>query len=180
MLSPFLQRKVALAYYRWDQTKDGIVNGADFEQVGRRVADTLGLAAESDQHKRILAAYRGLWDRYSTLYGVDGQGALTLQDHLAAQEQFLQHPEAAAAAQSANTAIFTAIDLDGNGQIDLAEWKAFMHGLETGEDAAQVAFQHLDQDGDGALSTEELANAFFEYYSSDDPSAHGNHFFGAV
>jgi Ca2+-binding EF-hand superfamily protein len=180
MLSPFLQRKIALAYYRWDQTKDGLVDGADFEQVGRRVADKLGLAQDSAEHSKILAAYRSVWDQYSKLYGTDSQGTLTLQDHLTAQEQFIQHPESAAAAESANAATFVALDLDGNGLIDLREWQAFLHAVGASDEESLAAFKHLDQNGDGSLSVEELAQAAYEYYSSDDPSAHGNFFFGAI
>jgi Ca2+-binding EF-hand superfamily protein len=55
-----------------------------------------------------------------------------------------------------------------------------LHALGATEEEAQAAFTHLDQDNNGTLSTDELAAAFFEYYSSSDPSAHGNYVFGSL
>ena len=178
MLTPFLQRKVALAYYRWDQTKDGLVDGNDFELVGRKVAAALGPDDGSSEHDNIVNAYRGLWNNYLKAYNLDPGEALSLSAHLAGHEQFTQHPGAAEFAESTNRPIFTAIDRDGDGRIDQQEWAAFLGALGATEDEAEKAFRLLDRDGDGTVSTQELSVALFEYYNSDDPNSPGNGFFG--
>ncbi|MFI9000530.1 hypothetical protein [Streptomyces sp. NPDC053541] len=40
------------------------------------------------------------------------------------------------------------------------------------------AFRHLDRDGDGTLTRAEVRTAVIEYFTSPDPNAPGNWYFG--
>ena len=56
MATPFQQRKAGLAFYRWDQTKDGVVRAGDLELWGKEVAAHLNITQGSPHYDKILRA----------------------------------------------------------------------------------------------------------------------------
>jgi Ca2+-binding EF-hand superfamily protein len=76
-------------------------------------------------------------------------------------------------------AAFRLVDTDGDGKVDLAEWRSFQEGLGNG-DAAEASFQRMDINHNGYLTVEELLDAAHEYFTSPDPDARGGWFFGDV
>lgn len=183
MLSSFQLRKLVLGYYRWDTTKDGLVRASDFEELGRRVAGSLGVDSGSDQYESILNGYRGVWAAYWQGLDADGDNAVTLQEVLAAAEGGLDPSavnveEVAAFAKQTNLRLVGALDANGDGELEPEEYTAFVGALGVSEENAAKAFGKLDSNGDGKLSAEEIAVAWGEYYASDDPSATSNWFYG--
>ena len=70
-------------------------------------------------------------------------------------------------------------DTDGDGMISLDEYTAmFANTVNASPEDLEAAFHKLDQDGDGALSSEEIRTAAEEYYTSEDPQAPGNWLLG--
>ncbi|NES65060.1 MAG: hypothetical protein F6K24_07255 [Okeania sp. SIO2D1] len=47
MLSPFVQRKVAMAFYKYDQSKNGLLEKEDLLLIGKKIAASFGFK-ESD------------------------------------------------------------------------------------------------------------------------------------
>jgi len=60
-------------------------------------------------------------------------------------------------------AVFTVIDVDGNGSIDLSELTDHLVGCGYKADAVQKIFEKLDTDGSGELSKEELRAGMVQY-----------------
>ena len=181
MLSSFQLRKLILGYYRWDTTKDGIVRSSDFEEVGRRVANNLGVEASSGQYESILNGYRGVWDAYWKGLDTDGDNAVTLQEVLSAAEGAFQTSDVAASGEFAkpiNMRLVSALDADGNGEIRMKEYTAFVGALGVNEDDAAKAFNKLDRNGSGVLLADEIAMSWAYYYASDDLTDPSNWFYG--
>src|SRR5215217_6065149 len=124
-MSPFLQRKMILAFYRFNVSKDGLLRAADFEQLAQQIAAELGLAADSPQYAQLLRGYTTIWDTYFKGCDSDGDGVITLADYLSAAEGMLARPQIRQEAQAANTPLFAALDLDRDGQITAAEFTVF-------------------------------------------------------
>ena len=116
MASPFQQRKAALAFYRWDQTKDGLVRADDLELWGKQVAAHLNAAQDSPQHHRILETYRQMWQTVFQPFDRDGDNAVTFSEYLDAFGVFLD-PQGTEQVVAGNRALFDALDLDGDGKI---------------------------------------------------------------
>lgn len=72
-------------------------------------------------------------------------------------------------------AVMDIADADGDGRVDEEEYVKWYTALMSipPEEAAE-AFSHLDRDGSGYLSHEEMREAVQEYYFSEDPDAPGN------
>ena len=178
MSTPFQQRKAALAYYRYDQTGDGLIREEDFALMGDRVAQSLGLQPGADRYDQVVQGMHLIWDAYFATSAKESNGVVTLQQNLAMVENFLAHPNAWQMARDVNLPIFKAIDVTGDGTISLAEYSAFVTALGASTEEAQAAFEHLDRDSNGSLSPTEVADAWTEYYQADNRSAAGNHFYG--
>ena len=178
MASPFQQRKVALAFYRWDQTKDGVVRADDLELWGKQVAAYLPVAQGSPHYDTILATYRQTWQTAFQPFDRDHDDAVTLDDYLAAFAVF-QEPQSAEQVIAANRALFDTLDLDGDGKIAPNEYVAFVRPAGVAEQEARMAFSLLDRDGDGFIAREEFAQDLYDYFTSDDRAAPANSFFGA-
>jgi hypothetical protein len=63
-ISGFVKRKLAMAYYRFDYDKDGVVTESDFVHLGQEVARLRGVEPGSVEADKIVEAHRGWWDTY--------------------------------------------------------------------------------------------------------------------
>ncbi|BAY49440.1 calcium-binding EF-hand-containing protein [Scytonema sp. HK-05] len=75
-------------------------------------------------------------------------------------------------------ALFSICDRDNDGSLEQSEFAKFHEAFGCTPANSQLAFKHLDADGDGTLTVEELLNAWHEYYTSNDPQARGNWLYG--
>jgi Ca2+-binding EF-hand superfamily protein len=180
MISPFLQRKWALAYYRFDTTKDGVVRVDDFQRLGEQVAQNLGFAAGSDSYATVVRGYHQGWDAIFKLMDQDADNAVTLAEYLAANEYFTAQPNARELGQAGTLPLVAALDADRDGLVTLQEYTAFLQAFGVAADQARTAFQQLDRDGNGTLAPDEIAASWADYYISDDPATPGNWFYGGV
>jgi hypothetical protein len=178
MLSPFRRRKNALIFYRFDQSKDGLVRADDIETWGQEEAKHLNIAQGSPQYDTLMETYRQVWLLFFKAFDTDNDNAVTLDDFFENIVVF-QEPEAREQVMSAHEALFDVLDLDDDGRIELNEYTAFVKPLGSSEQDASRAFRHLDRDGDGFISRDEFAQALYDYFHSDDRSAPGNWFFGS-
>lgn len=180
MLSPFLQRKIILAYYRFDQNKDGLVSADDSDRIAQQVAQNLSLAPNSEQYEQVLSGARRLWDVFWQPLDTDGDSKVSLEEALASGEGLAQHPNVPALVQSESGPFFSALDLDRDGEVTLREFTVFLQALGGTEADARAAFERLDRNGDGTLAADELGWAWGEYYSATDQAAPGNYFYGSL
>jgi Ca2+-binding EF-hand superfamily protein len=170
---------MALGFYRFDVTKDGLVGQDDAESLGQQVAEQLQLAQGSAQATQIVQAFVKLWEAYAKPADKDGDNVVSFDEFAQAHAAFLQTPNAREQGVGVNAAVFAALDTNGDGRLSLQEYAAFLKPLGVSTSEAETAFRHLDRDGDGFISDEELAEDWWEYWNSEDRSAPGNWFFGS-
>jgi Ca2+-binding EF-hand superfamily protein len=179
LVSPFVQRKIALGFYRFDLDKDGVLREDDAANLGQQVAERLQLAQGSAQAAQIARAYSTLWDIFGKAADKDGDHAVSFDDIAGFHDIRLQTPHAREQGIGAVAALFAAIDTDGDGRLSAQEYAAFLKPMDVSAAEAETAFQHLDRDGDGFISDDELAEDWWEYWNAEDRSAPGNWFFGS-
>lgn len=179
MISEFQKRKMALAFYKFDSSKDGVVEQSDFELYGKKVAEYMGLKAGSAAYQETVKRASGIWDAYFKAADRNGNGQVTLDEYIKSNSQFLSHTGAVGMAVEANKALFGALDTDGSGHIQLNEFKAFVVPMGVTESEAVAAFSKLDLDGSGQITRDEFAKNLADYYTSNDPGAAGNWFYGS-
>ncbi|RAY12891.1 calcium sensor EFh [Actinomadura craniellae] len=171
MASPFQRDKVRLVFDAMDGDGDGALRETDFEALARRWA-AVRVAGDEE---RLLAVMRGWWStlaRHSrTADAVAIDDVLTVVDLLKAM------PEAVTA--TADT-MFEAVDENRDGLISPAEYRRMIEAWRGGPAEVGDTFALLDSDGDGAISREEFAAHWYEFWAGDDPAAPGSRVFGRV
>ncbi|MFI9813352.1 EF-hand domain-containing protein [Saccharothrix variisporea] len=177
MSTSFLDRKIRRGFDRLDSDRDGRLTWHDHVVMGERTAAGLGYGPRSDVGHRIIEAYCRVWERVHRPHDADGDGSVTREEFAAAVAGAAGR---AGAIADLAAAVFEAADADGDGRIGFAEYLAFLRGHQPDvpEEEAAEAFGHLDRDGDGAVGRAEVATAIVEYWTSGDPDAPGNWFYG--
>lgn len=176
-LSEFQKRKLALAFYRMDSSRDGYVERADWELQGQKVAVLRGISAGTPEHDKILAAYLEIWDRWFRHLDLDGDGKVTLDEYLDSVRHAMSNPaERVAEGEGTGNSVFDAVDGDADGVIGLEEFTVFLRASGCSEEDARLAFVKIASDG--RLTRDAFNKATQDYHTSDDPSVVGNWFFG--
>ncbi|MGH3940713.1 MAG: EF-hand domain-containing protein, partial [Pseudonocardiaceae bacterium] len=135
----------------------------------------------SPSEQQITEAYLRIWRDLHLPHLPGGSTAISKEQFLESTLTLATDPAAAQATVGAVAAAFLAIaDIDHDGQVGLAEFRAFHSGHfpDLTEADANEAFAHLDTDGDDYLSAEEFTQAVVEYWSSNDLDAPGNWWMG--
>lgn len=167
-ISNFVKRKLAMGFYRFDRDKNGVVEEADFVQLGTAVADRQGVPAESERYQKIVAAHRRWWDAYFKGGDADGDGKVTLEEFWANVGRWIDtSSDAIAEATGEIELLFDAIDGNGNGMINADEFSTYLQAYGLTDADARTAFAHLDRDKSGSISRGEFARSMVEYYISE-------------
>ena len=170
---------MALGFYRLDVDKDGMLRQDGFVSLGQQVAEQLQRAEGSAHTDRIVQAFINLWEVFGKPADTDKDNAVSFDEFAQAHAEFVQSPHAREQGIGLDAALFAALDANGDGRLSAQEYVAFLQpmGISTAE--AETAFQHLDRDGDGLISDDELAVDLWEYWNSEDRAAPGNWLFGS-
>lgn len=159
-----------------DHDGDGVVTAADFERFGADFCDEIGVP-DGPTADALRAAFRSWWEQLSAVCDQDGDGRITRQEWVTA---YLSDPEAYSRDFSRIAELTAeAADIDGDGFIEQAEYvRMFQRNAGLGDQVFLAAFQRLDQDGDGRISTQEFQAACAQFFLSHDPADPGTGMLG--
>lgn len=173
--------KIGRGFDQLDADGDGMLGEQDHVLMGERIAAGLGYAAGSPEEQRIVDMYVRVWRDVHLPHLPAGTTAISRDDFISSTRDLADDPGAADATLGALAREFLKIaDIDADGRVTPAEFLTFQRGHFPGlpERDAEVAFAHLDVDGDGYLSPDEFVRATIEYWTSTDPDAPGNWWIG--
>jgi Ca2+-binding EF-hand superfamily protein len=172
----YLERKIRAGFTHLDADGDGVLTEDEHILMGKRTAAALGYPEGSRSEQHMIDAYCQVWQTHLSR-DADGDGKITADEFVASTKSLSNDP---AVLEELANALFNIADRGGDGEIDLGEYLAFVRGHAPRLSEADVidGFAHLDQDGDGRLTRDELVSAIVEYWTSEDPNARGNWFLG--
>ena len=178
MLSPFVQRKIALAFYKYDRTKNGLLEKEDLLLVGKKIAESFDLKESDRKYQEIIETYSKAWDNYLAAADIDGDGKVSLQEFFEAREKM--DSSQIAKNQEVNKLMFDCLDVDGDGTISFKEYEALLKALgETNEEIIKRCFDNMDINKDGSISRDEYANLRSGYFASEDLEDPSKWFYGS-
>jgi hypothetical protein len=105
---------------------------------------------------------------------------VSLEEWLAYHEIVLQESDHQKMIRALDELVFNTVDIDRSNNLDLTEWKIFFSIFNIPVVYANESFQHIDQNGDGSITREELFPLLEEFYYSEDENAVGNKVFGPI
>ena len=182
MLSDLQTRKLTHAFQLADMDDDGVLQRADYEKYAAQMADAFEIPHDSSASRALNEKILGDWEMTKQLVaGKDD--SITLQEFLAFHDAVIHSPMLdgfVAGYVDGTLALWRAVD--PNGPADSATPERFARFLQafgvSAADAAE-AFRHLDRNGNGVMSRDEMIEAQKEFFMSDDPNAAGNWLLGA-
>jgi len=87
MLSPFVQRKIALAFYKYDQSKNGLVEKEDVQLIAKRIAESFGFKEGDRKYHEIIETYSKAGNHYLASADKDGDVKVSLAEFLELREK---------------------------------------------------------------------------------------------
>ncbi|MGW7415778.1 EF-hand domain-containing protein [Streptomyces sp. NPDC054863] len=176
-----LRRKIDLCFGYADQNRDGVLDAGDALTLASRVVAAVGEPFDSPKSVALLGACDQWWRKLCAELDTDDNGRVDAAEFRTGMLQlpaFRDTSEGDEALGAACALIWALCDRDDDGLVSAAEFGRFQGALGVSPEARQVAFDHLDLDGDGHLSVDELVSALREFMTSTDPAAPGNWLFG--
>lgn len=174
MATDVMDRKISHVVALCDLNGDGVVEVADFDLWVQRLAAIRGWAPGTDDHAELEALYLGpASDMIAAGSGADRISVGGFSEYLRSLAE-----TDLAAFTAWGDGFFRLIDANADGQIGPDEYADLLASLGIDRAGADAAFSRLDLNGDGHISGEEFTELFLEFFSSDDPEAPGNWFWG--
>jgi len=175
MLTELQNRKLTSLFYWYDTDGSGDLKLDDYERLVRNIGQIRGHGPGSQEYDGLRRQFMFAWSSLVASADKSGDNAISLEEWLAYMDKILNIEEAAGrTVTSLATLITNMVDIDGNGRITPQEYALFLKAYNVDERLFDDIFQHLDLNGDGYLSRDEIFNLVHQFYLSDDPQAPGN------
>ena len=180
-LTTFQRRKLATMFAALDLDHDGAIELTDYTRRVGAIAHVKGWLPDSPLYARNFAFALAEWGNLAESADTNQDGRVTLEEFLRYGENFLDDRDAVRAyARGDVQLIFDAMDVDGDGRLTVAEYRAYLRACGADDAIADAFFAHADLDEDGRVTRDELSHAVQEFLLSENPDAAGNYLFGPI
>jgi Ca2+-binding EF-hand superfamily protein len=182
MLTDFQKKKLYRTFQIYDSDRDGIVSKQDYERAAHNVVVANGFVHGSPQFESVTAAYLAAWEGMRRMADQDNDGRVSLNEHLTAYDHLLANAGPGIFVSVCDASL-NLIDQDRDGKISRHEYVTNLVGWAGGAitaPAATDAFHQLDVNHDGFITRDEMLEIVRDFFTSDDPTAHGNWLVGPL
>ncbi|MFW6640945.1 EF-hand domain-containing protein [Nocardiopsis algeriensis] len=147
----------------WDANSNGVIERSDFEQEADEIIERLGTVGAAGS-TALKDAYLGMFDRLAQAAGTQAISKKKFVE--VAEREIIGRGDVGFAefVQPTIQAIVTLLDADGDGEVDATEMAKWFAAIGVDADNTAQAFNALDTDGNGRLSTGELVAAVRDYH----------------
>ena len=177
MLTPLQQRKITRLFNVYDLDGSGYIEEYDYMRIAENFARLRGFTQGTEGYKKLQSKFGFVWEYIQKFGDSSRDNAVSLNEFLEYADSLLEGNYAAIEG-STGSFLFELIDTDGDGEINLAEFKVFYEGYNIDDAAADEIFGKLDLNSDSVISAEEFAQLGYDFHYSDDPDCAANWFFG--
>lgn len=164
-------------YTLLDLNRSGTLDRDDFMRLASRLRSARGWSEDDPGYSAIVAALDQFWTLMLLVVDEDDSGEVDRRE-FTAFEQLMAEQTAEFAGQvppwvlDVFTAVFTALDTDGDGQISIEEYRLWLDAIGSDADADAV-FPMLDLDGSGHLEISEVETLLAQFFTGSDDLSPG-------
>ncbi len=143
-----------------DTNSNGYLEADDFDQLGHRIVQALGVPDNSPKAQALHASCRGYWQGLLGVLDQNGDGRLSHKEYAQFHE-----PDQYEAGVRPYADAFTAIcDRDDDGYVEHDDLVRGMRAVGFPADNIEALFHALDPDGTGQASRDEWRVAIEDYF----------------
>lgn len=174
-------RKLDRAFDHFDLDRNEQIERGDFAELGARFLLGFGHQAASSRGQDLIEHFDRIWWALATQLDTDERGSLSREEFRSGMDAvFISGNKFPMVLRPAARAVVRLADTDGDGMVSLAEFTTLQEAYGTKPAAILHAFQMIDTNRDGLLSTTELEQAMHDFYVGRQPTAPGNWLFGPL
>jgi len=174
-LGDFWERKMRTTFRVFDYNRDGVLTRQDYEDMAEHFINAGQLTG--DKADQLRQKFTQLYEKLSEESGNPEQ---ITEDAYVAGRRKCGKTYLTTATGAMGSATFDLIDTNGDGVIELEEFKIFHQWAKLEGKVTEDTFKALDVDGDGKVSLEEFVTAFVDFTTSDDETSPYQNFFGPL
>jgi Ca2+-binding EF-hand superfamily protein len=181
MGTTLLDLKLDRAFGHLDVNRNGHIDHDDVVALTERLVKGFHEEPDGARGKALADGFEEFWQSLVAAVDADGDQRLTPEEWNEGMVKAFVEPEAGfdRHMRPAFEAVVRLADTDGDGSIGYAEFQTMQKAFGTRERDTREAFDHLDGDGSGALSVDELIEAARQYYTGKGSKA-GDWLFGKI
>lgn len=162
------RERLARRFDLWDNNHSGRIDRSDFKAEAQEILGQFNESETSPRGKAVMDAYLQMWDVIAEQAGISPNGDLDKDAYIESAERTVLEKGDKGFAEVVRPTIRAIVDLcdtDGSGQISSEEWKRWAKAIGMSPQKAQEAFQGIDTDRSGQLSTDELVQVVNDYHA---------------
>lgn len=174
-----LERNIGAIFAILDTDADNFITSDDLTANGARICEQLHITGSLAD--ALLDGHAAWWEQLRADCDADGDGRISRAEFNQAMVSGGGDPQAYFTQQVAKLASLAAdaMDTDGDGFIEPAEYQAFfLSSPNMDPQLVQAAFARLDADGDGRISREEFQVGIAHLFLSSDQDHPGTSMLG--
>lgn len=180
-LSKFQINKITVLFKFWDGNNNGHLDEGDYSRIADRLAEFRGWAKDTPEYETVHTTLQADWAEAAKFADTDNDNRITLDEWIVFCDTFIHNEEMyQVTVNDIRDAVIGAVDVDGDGIIDVNDWRNVFKIYSYDESLAEETFKTMDRDTDGKVTGDEVAVALDEFLQGDDKSLLGNYMFGPL
>ncbi|HWE88245.1 MAG TPA: EF-hand domain-containing protein [Pseudonocardiaceae bacterium] len=151
----------------WDTDGDGRISAKDYESEARTILKNLSEPMDSIRAKHLMTAFQHLWEFVAKKAGIQTNGYLSYDQFQTVTHEELIHPGDEGFSRVLRPTIRAIVDLvdkEGDGKVNLPEYRKWLKAVGVDAAKAEQAFNQLDAGNEGELTVDELVHAVRDYH----------------
>jgi hypothetical protein len=179
MINSLQRRKLSRTFEFLDIDGDGFIEQGDLVALGTRLLARFDESKTSPKAQHLATTFDRFWRTLVGELDADHDGRISPEEYqVCIDAAYVDGPHFEQMFRPGIEAVALLCDTNGDGRIELAEFRLVHEafGIEPAE--TEAAFRLLDTDSDGSLTVTEFVHAASEFYVGNNPGAAGNSFFG--
>lgn len=181
MTTTLLERKLDRAFGHMDVNRTGHIDHGDLSRLADRLSQGFHEPPGSPKAAAVADGLEGFWRSLTAAIDHDGEQSITPIEWQAGVIGAFVEPAGGfeSGLRPAAEAVAGIADTDGDGVVSYPDFATLLHAFGAHAGDARVAFEHLDPEGRGAITVDDLVGAVRQYYTGTRPAA-GDWLFGEV
>ncbi|MFE9401765.1 patatin-like phospholipase family protein [Streptomyces sp. NPDC006530] len=180
-VTPFLATKYRTLFGLFDKDQDGLIAEGDWLGAAAEITAAFGHSPDSFRAATLGKAFQESWARLCEAAGTELSAPLDRDTFEEAVAQLVGTPHAYLANFLPMVVAFlTTADTNGTNMLEAEEAQRLLQTFGVAPADALTVTRRVDTNGDGAVSLDELSEAFQDYFTSEERGCAGNMLFGPL